>query len=150
MSTQRPILLVEDNPDDEELTMRALHKNNIMNDIVVARDGIEALDYLFGTGTHIGRDLSIQPQVILLDLKLPRVDGLEVLKRLRADDRTRLLAVVILTSSKEEEDLIQSYALGANSYVRKPVNFADFIAAVKTLGLFWLLLNEIPSARGIP
>jgi two-component system response regulator len=150
MSTQRPILLVEDNPDDEELTMRALHKNNIMNDIVVARDGIEALDYLFGTGTHIGRDLGIQPQVILLDLKLPRVDGLEVLKRLRADDRTRLLAVVILTSSKEEEDLIQSYALGANSYVRKPVNFADFIAAVKTLGLFWLLLNEIPSARGIP
>ncbi len=150
MSTQRPILLVEDNPDDEELTMRALHKNNIMNDIVVARDGIEALDYLFGTGTHIGRDLSIQPQVILLDLKLPRVDGLEVLKRLRADDRTRLHAVVILTSSKEEEDLIQSYALGANSYVRKPVNFADFIAAVKTLGLFWLLLNEIPSARGIP
>ncbi len=149
MSTQRPILLVEDNPDDEELTMRALHKNNIMNDIVVARDGVEALDYLFGTGAHIGRDLGIQPQVILLDLKLPRADGLEVLRRIRGDERTRLLSVVILTSSKEEEDLVHSYSLGANSYVRKPVNFADFIAAVKTLGLFWLLLNEIPSARGL-
>jgi two-component system response regulator len=150
MSTQRPILLVEDNPDDEELTLRALHKNNILNDIVVARDGVEALDYLFGRGAYMGRDLSIQPQVILLDLKLPRADGLEVLKQVRADERTRLLAVVILTSSKEEEDLIRSYSLGANSYVRKPVNFADFITAVKTLGLFWLLLNEIPSARALP
>jgi CheY-like chemotaxis protein len=150
MSTQRPILLVEDNPDDEELTLRALHKNNILNEIVVARDGVEALDYLFGRGAHMGRDLSIQPQVILLDLKLPRADGLEVLKQIRADQRTRLLAVVVLTSSKEEEDIVRSYSLGANSYVRKPVNFADFIAAVKTLGLFWLLLNEIPSARALP
>ena len=150
MSTQRPILLVEDNPDDEELTLRALHKNNILNEIVVARDGVEALDYLFGRGAYMARDLSIQPQVILLDLKLPRADGLEVLKQVRADERTRLLAVVILTSSKEEEDLIRSYSLGANSYVRKPVNFADFITAVKTLGLFWLLLNEIPSARALP
>jgi two-component system response regulator len=149
MSTQRPILLVEDNPDDEELTLRALHKNNILNEIVVARDGVEALDYLFGRGAYMGRDLSIQPQVILLDLKLPRADGLEVLKQIRADERTRLLAVVVLTSSKEEEDLIRSYSFGANSYVRKPVNFADFITAVKTLGLFWLLLNEIPSARAL-
>jgi two-component system response regulator len=148
MSTQRPILLVEDNPDDEELTLRALHKNNVANDIVVARDGVEALDYLFGTGAHTGRDLSVQPQVILLDLKLPRADGLEVLRQIRANPRTSLLAVVVLTSSKEEEDLIGSYSLGANSYVRKPVNFSDFIAAVKTLGLFWLLLNEIPSTRG--
>jgi len=148
MSTQRPILLVEDNPDDEELTLRALHKNNIVNDIVVAHDGVEALDYLFGTGAYTGRDLGVQPQVILLDLKLPRGDGLEVLKRIRADEGTRLLAVVVLTSSKEEEDLIRSYSLGANSYVRKPVNFGDFSGAVKTLGLFWLLLNEIPAARG--
>lgn len=150
MSTQRPILLVEDNPDDEELTLRALHKNSVANDVVVARDGVEALDYLFGTGTHTGRDLSVQPQVILLDLKLPRADGLEVLRQIRANPRTSLLAVVILTSSKEEEDLIRSYSLGANSYVRKPVNFSDFIAAVKTLGLFWLLINEIPSTRGLP
>ncbi len=148
MSTQRPILLVEDNPDDEELTLRALRKNSIANDIVVAHDGVEALDYLFGTGAYTGRDLSLQPQVILLDLKLPRADGLEVLRRIRADEGTRLLAVVVLTSSKEEEDLIRSYSLGANSYVRKPVNFGDFTAAVKTLGLFWLLLNEIPTTRG--
>jgi two-component system response regulator len=148
--TPRPILLVEDNPDDEELTLRALHKNNVLNEIVVAHDGVEAIEYLFGTGPHTGRDLSIQPQVILLDLKLPRIDGLEVLKRVRSDDRTRLLSVVVLTSSKEEEDIVRSYSLGANSYVRKPVNFADFIAAVKTLGLFWLLLNEIPPTRSGP
>jgi two-component system response regulator len=150
MSTQRPILLVEDNPDDEELTLRALHKNDIVNDIVVARDGVQALDYLFGTGAYTGRDLCTQPQVILLDLKLPRVDGLEVLRRIRADEGTRLLAVVVLTSSKEEEDLVRSYSLGANSYVRKPVDYADFSEAVKTLGLFWLSLNEIPSVRGLP
>jgi two-component system response regulator len=145
MPTQRPILVVEDNPDDEALTLRALQKNGVKNEIVVAHDGVEALDYLFGTGERAGRDLSVQPQVILLDLKLPRVDGLEVLRRVRENERTKLLAVVILTSSKEEEDLAKSYALGANSYVRKPVNFAAFMEAVKTLGLFWLLINEIPS-----
>jgi two-component system, response regulator len=148
MSGQRPILLVEDNPDDEELTLRALRKNNIVNEIIVAHDGVEALDYLFGTGPHAGRDLGVQPQVTLLDLNLPRIDGLGVLKRIRADERTRLLAVVVLTSSREEEDILRSYALGANSYVRKPVNFSDFSEAVKALGLFWLLLNEIPSVRG--
>jgi two-component system response regulator len=148
MSGQRPILLVEDNPDDEELTLRALRKNNIGNEIVVAHDGVEALDYLFGTGPHAKRDLTVQPQVTLLDLKLPRVDGLGVLKQIRADERTRLLAVVVLTSSREEEDIIRSYSLGANSYVRKPVNFTDFSEAVRSLGLFWLLLNEIPSTRG--
>jgi two-component system response regulator len=148
--SQRPILLVEDNPDDEELTLRAFQKNNVANEVIVARDGVEAIDYLFGTGAYSGRDLSIQPQVILLDLKLPRIDGLEVLKRIRGDARTRLLSVVVLTSSKEEEDIIQSYSLGANSYVRKPVNFTDFISAVKTLGLFWLLLNEVPSPRSVP
>jgi two-component system response regulator len=142
--------VVEDNPDDEALTLRALQKNGVKNEIVVAHDGVEALDYLFGTGARAGRDLTVQPQVILLDLKLPRVDGLEVLRRVRASERTKLLAVVILTSSKEEEDLARSYALGANSYVRKPVNFAAFMEAVKTLGLFWLLINEIPSTGSIP
>lgn len=145
MSGHRPILLVEDNPDDEALTLRALHKNAVQNEVVVARDGVEALDYLFGTGSHAGRDLSVQPQVILLDLKLPRVDGLEVLEKIRADERTRMLAVVVLTSSKQEEDIARSYARGANSYVRKPVDFTEFIGAVKTLGLFWLLVNEIPA-----
>jgi two-component system response regulator len=148
MSGERPILLVEDSPDDEELTLRALRKNNVKNEIIVAHDGVEALDYLFGTGAHAGRDLSVQPQVILLDLKLPRIDGLEVLQRIRADDRTRVLAVVVLTSSKQEEDIARSYARGANSYVRKPVNFSEFIEAVKTLGLFWLLVNEIPQVAG--
>jgi CheY-like chemotaxis protein len=138
------ILLVEDDADDEALTVRALHKHNIANEIVVARDGVEALDYLFGTGAHAGRDLRQQPQVILLDLKLPRLDGLEVLRRLRADPRTRLLPVVILTSSKEEEDRTKSYTLGANSYVRKPVDFNQFSEAVRQLGLYWLLLNETP------
>lgn len=138
------ILLVEDNPDDVELTLRAFRKNNIGNKIEVARDGAEALDYLFGTGTHSGRDPSVMPEVILLDLKLPKIDGLEVLRRLRADERTNLLPVVILTSSKEEKDLINGYKLGANSYVRKPVDFDQFIKAVQQLGLYWLVLNEPP------
>ena len=138
------ILLVEDNPDDVELTLRSLRKNNIRNEVVLAADGVEALDYLFGTGTHAGRDLNVMPAVILLDLKLPRIDGHEVLRRLRADERTKLLPVVILTSSKEEQDLINGYKLGANSYVRKPVDFIQFNEAVRQLGLYWLLLNEIP------
>ncbi|MBZ0275166.1 MAG: response regulator [Anaerolineae bacterium] len=138
------ILLVEDNPDDEALTLRALKKNNIRNQVVVAHDGVEALDFLFGTGIHAGRDLSIMPQITLLDLKLPRIDGLEVLKRIRADERTRLLPVVILTSSKEEQDLINSYGLGANSYIRKPVDFNQFSEAILQLGLYWLVLNETP------
>jgi two-component system response regulator len=138
------ILLVEDNPDDEALTLRAFKKNNIGNEIVVAHDGVEALDFLFGTGIYAGRDLSRMPQLILLDLKLPRIDGLEVLRRLRADERTKLLPVVILTSSKEEHDLVAGYTLGANSYVRKPVDFAQFSEAVRQLGLYWLVLNEVP------
>jgi len=136
------ILLVEDNPDDEQLTRRALAKNNITNELVIAHDGVEALDFLFATGPHAGRDTRETPQVILLDLKLPRIDGLEVLRRLRADDRTRLLPVVILTSSNEERDLIDGYSLGANSYVRKPVDFSQFLEAARQLGLYWLLLNE--------
>jgi two-component system response regulator len=138
---ERVILLVEDNADDEALTMRALSKNNITNQIVVARDGVEALDYLFGTGPYAGRDTSEQPQLILLDLKLPKVDGFEVLKRLRADARTKLLAVVILTSSKEQQDVLSGYGLGANSYIRKPVDFQQFVDAVLQLGLYWLVLN---------
>ena len=138
------ILLVEDNPDDEVLTRRALKKNNIGNEVVVARDGAEALDYLFGTGTYEGRDLRVMPQVVLLDLKLPRVDGLEVLRRIRADERTRLLPVVILTSSREQRDLVEGYGCGANSYIRKPVDFAQFVEAVRQLGLYWLVLNETP------
>jgi two-component system response regulator len=143
MST-RVILLVEDNPDDEALTLRALKKNNILNEVIVAHDGAQALDYLFGTGASAGRDTSQQPQVILLDLKLPKIDGFEVLKRLRADARTKLLPVVVLTSSKEEQDLLNSYGYGANSYVRKPVDFNQFVEAVKNLGLYWLVLNEPP------
>jgi two-component system response regulator len=138
------ILLVEDNPDDEALTLRALKKNNILNEVVVAHDGAEALDYLFGTGTHAGRNPSHLPQVVLLDLKLPKVDGLEVLRRIRADERTKLLPVVVLTSSKEEQDLLKSYSLHANSYVRKPVDFTQFTEAVRQLGLYWLVLNEAP------
>lgn len=138
------ILLVEDNPDDEALTLRALKKSNIANKIVVVRDGVEALDYLFGTGTYAGRDPLDLPQVTLLDLKLPKVDGLEVLRRIRADPRTRMLPVVILTSSKEEQDLIQAYSSGANSYVRKPVDFNQFVDAIGQLGLYWLVLNEAP------
>lgn len=136
------ILLVEDNPDDEALTKRALDRNNIKNEVVVARDGVEAVDFLFGRGAYEGRDVTQMPQLILLDLKLPRMDGLEVLKAIRADERTRLLPVVILTTSNEEQDRINGYGFGANSYVRKPVNFTEFIAAVKQLGLYWLILNE--------
>lgn len=141
------ILLVEDNPDDEALTLRALKKNNILNKVIVARDGEEAVEYLFGTGRHEGRDSSIQPQVILLDLQLPKLSGLEVLKCLRADERTGLLPVVILTTSSEERDISASYENGANSYIRKPVDFNQFIEAVKQLGLYWLVLNEAPAGR---
>ncbi|MBE8999537.1 MULTISPECIES: response regulator [unclassified Nostoc] len=138
------ILLVEDNPDDEALTLRALKKNNIMNEVVVARDGVQALDYLFGKGVYTDRDMSVMPNLILLDLKLPKMDGLEVLRHLRADERTKILPVVILTSSKEEQDLINGYSLGANSYVRKPVDFSQFSEAVRQLGLYWFVLNESP------
>ena len=141
------ILLVEDDPDDAELTLRGLKENKITNEIVHARDGAEALDYLFGKDDYAGRDMSLMPAVILLDLKLPRVDGLEVLRQLRADSRTELLPVVILTSSKEEQDLIDSYRLGANSYIQKPVDFENFSEAVGQLGLYWLLLNEDPPRR---
>ena len=145
---KKVILLVEDNPDDELLAIRALKKNNIMNDVVIARDGAEALDYLFGTGAYAGRDISIMPQVVLLDLKLPKIDGLGVLKRLRDDERTKLLPVVVLTSSKEDKDLNESYRLGANSYIRKPVDFIQFTEAIKQLGLYWLVLNEPPPQGG--
>jgi two-component system response regulator len=141
------ILLVEDNADDEKLTLRALKKNNIGNDVVVARDGLEALDYLFGTGPHAGRSANALPQVVLLDLKIPKLDGLEVLRRLRADPRTRLLPVVILTSSNEEQDRFSSDGLGANSYVRKPVDFNQFSEATRQLGLYWLVLNEPPPTK---
>ena len=136
------ILLIEDNPDDEALTLRALEKNNIKNDVVVARNGAEALDYLFGTGPYAGRDLTVMPQVTLLDLKLPKIDGLEVLRQLRANELTRLLPVVILTSSNEEQDRVNGYGLGANSYVRKPIDFGQFTDAVRQIGLYWLILNE--------
>ena len=138
----KPILLVEDNADDEALTMRAFRRNNIRNEIIVARDGAAALEYLFGTGAYQGRDPLDLPQVVLLDLKLPKVDGLEVLKRVRADSRTAILPVVILTSSKEQQDIINGYKFGCNSYVRKPVDFDQFMEAARQLGLYWLLLNE--------
>ena len=138
------ILLVEDSPRDEALTLRALKKSNIVNEVVVARDGVEALEYVFGTGAHEDRDLSLMPQLVLLDLKLPKIDGLEVLRRLRADTRTRRLPVVVFTSSSEEEDMIGSYSLGANSYIRKPVEFEQFLEATKQLGMYWLVLNEAP------
>ncbi|MBV8086205.1 MAG: response regulator [Chloroflexi bacterium] len=140
----RSILLVEDNPDDEVLTMRALQRENISNDIVVVRDGAAALDYLFGTGEYAGRDTSLLPTVVLLDLKLPKVDGLEVLRRIREHEATSILPVVILTSSSEEEDILRGYQLHANSYVRKPVDFARFTQAVRQLKMYWLLLNEPP------
>lgn len=142
------ILLVEDNPNDVQLTLRALKKKNILNEVVVARDGVEALDYLFGTGVYAGRDLSVMPEVILLDLKLPKIDGLEVLRRLHANERTELLPAVILISSKEEKDLVNGYKLGANSYIQKPVDFDQFANAVRQLGLYWLVLNVPPPARG--
>ena len=138
------ILLVEDNPDDEALTLRALKKSHVMNEVVIARDGVEALDYLFATGAYAGRDESVMPHLVLLDLKLPKVDGLEVLRRMRADERTRLLPVVVLTTSNEQRDIIDSYSFGANSYIRKPVDFLQFTEAVQQLGLYWLLLNIGP------
>jgi two-component system, response regulator len=146
MSGEKPsmILLVEDNEDDELLTLRALTRNNIKNEVVVARNGADALDFLFGTGAHAGRDLSVMPEVTLLDLKLPKISGLEVLRALRSNELTKLLPVVVLTSSLEEQDLIRSYGLGANSYVRKPVDFNQFTEAVRHLGLYWLILNEKP------
>jgi two-component system response regulator len=149
MGSDKMILLVEDNRDDEALMLRALKKNSIGNEVVVARDGEEALDFLFGTGAHAGRDTTVLPQFMLLDLNLPQMSGLDVLRSIRTDERTKLLPVVVLTSSKEDEDIIKSYSLGANSYVRKPVDYAQFNEAVKTLGLFWLLLNEVPSQRAV-
>ena len=146
---RKVILLVEDNPDDEALILRALQRNNIVNEIVVARDGVEALDYLFGTGSYATQDETVLPQLILLDLKLPKLDGREVLQRLRADDRTRLLPVVVLTSSDEDRDIIESYRLGANSYVRKPIDFIQFAEAVRQLGLYWLVLNQPPYLPGM-
>ncbi len=140
----RNILLVEDNPDDVELTLRALKQYNIGNKIVVVRDGAEALDYLFATGTYSNRDTTTMPAVVMLDLKLPKVDGLEVLQRMRGDERTKLIPVVILTSSKEEQDMVNGYKFGANSYIRKPVDFTQFVEAARLLGLYWLIINEPP------
>ena len=143
------ILLVEDNPDDVELTRRAFEKSNVANEIVTVSDGQEALDYLFAAGMHAGRDAVLMPHVVLLDLNLPKISGLEVLRRMRADERTRRVPVVVLTTSNEERDVVGSYDLGANSYVRKPVDFAQFLDAARQLGLYWLVLNEPPpSARG--
>lgn len=140
--TDKIILLVEDNPDDEALTLRALKKNNVMNQVIVARDGVEALDYLYAKGAYTNRDPNVMPEVILLDLNLPKINGLEVLQRIRSDKRTKLLPVVVLTSSKEERDMVASYDLGANSYIRKPVDFIEFGKAVQQLGLYWLILNQ--------
>ncbi|MBE9068803.1 response regulator [Leptolyngbya cf. ectocarpi LEGE 11479] len=138
------ILLVEDNPDDEALTIRALNRHHISNEVIVAHDGVEALDYLFGTGLYADRDIDYQPAVILLDLKLPRLNGLDVLRHLRQDERTKLLPVVVLTTSNEEQDLLDSYNLGCNSYIRKPVDFLQFSEAIRQLGMYWLLMNQSP------
>jgi two-component system response regulator len=145
--SEKFVLVVEDNPDDEELTMRALRKAQVANDVVVVRDGSEAIEYLFGTGKYEGRDLSVVPTVVLLDLKLPKLSGLEVLQQMRADPRTKRIPVVILTSSSEDEDMLNSYESGANSYVRKPIEFAAFANAVAQLGMYWMLLNESPRPR---
>ena len=142
--SEKMILLVEDNPDDEELTTRALRHAKVANELVVVRDGAEALDFIFGTGQYAGRDLSSMPALILLDLKLPKLSGLDVLQRLRADERTKLIPTVILTSSSEDEDMLKSYRHGANSYVRKPVEFNAFATAVSQLGVYWVLINESP------
>jgi two-component system response regulator len=147
--TDRYILLVEDNPDDEELTLLSLRKNNLGHEIVVVRDGVEAIEFLFGTGQYAGRDLSRTPTVVLLDLKLPKLDGLGVLKRLRADERTRTLPVVVLTSSSQDADVLASYNLGANSYVRKPVEFGSFVEAVSNVGLYWGTLNRPPPLHAV-
>ena len=144
---EKIIMLVEDNPDDEELTLRALRKANIANEVFVARDGTEALDFLFGTGSHAGLKTLPLPAVVLLDLKLPKLNGIDVLKRMRADPRTQLIPVVVLTSSSEDEDMLKSYQSGANSYVRKPVEFSSFANAVTQLGMYWMLLNQAPPSR---
>ena len=141
------IMLVEDNPDDEQLTIRALKKANILNEVVVARNGVEALDYLFGTGEYADRDTRIMPMLVLLDLRMPKIDGLEVLRRMRENESTKLINVVVLTSSKEEVDIVRSYDLAANSYIRKPVDFDQFTEAVKHVGLYWLVLNEPPPVQ---
>jgi two-component system response regulator len=145
--SEKTILLVEDNPDDEEFTLRALRKANVTNEIIVVRDGGEAVEYLFGTGKYADRDPEARPAVVLLDLKLPKLSGIEVLQRMRASPATRFVPVVVLTSSSEEEDKLKSYASGANSYVRKPVEFAAFANAVARLGIYWLMLNELPPQR---
>lgn len=147
--TNKDILLVEDNPDDVELTLRAFKRSHLMNPITVARDGVEALDYLFARGAHAQRQGAPLPTLVILDLKLPKLDGLGVLSAIRGDERTRYLPVVILTSSKEEQDLVSGYSLGANSYVRKPVDFAEFLEAVKVLGIYWLALNQLPPRGAI-
>ncbi len=147
MDKERTILLVEDNPDDELLTLLAFKDNDITNEVAIARDGAEALEYLSGTGKYAGRDISLLPQVVLLDLKLPKIDGLEVLNQIRSNENTKLLPVVILTSSKEETDMVKSYELGANSYIQKPVDFEQFSEAIKQLGLYWLILNELPGRK---
>jgi two-component system response regulator len=146
----KDILLVEDNPDDADLTLRAFRRSHVMNTIHVVRDGIEALDYLFGRGEYAARETAPLPTLVILDLKLPKLDGLGVLRAIRASERTKLLPVVILTSSKEEQDLISGYSLGANSYVRKPVDFAEFLEAVKVLGIYWLMMNQSPPERTSP
>jgi CheY-like chemotaxis protein len=138
------VLLVEDNPDDEALAIRALKRHHIGNEIIVAHDGVEAIDYLFGVDTHAGRTIPLKPAVVLLDIKLPRIDGLEVLRRIREHDSTKLLPVVVLTTSSEEQDLLNSYSLGCNSYIRKPVDFLQFSEAIRQLGMYWLLMNEPP------